>query len=105
MMCSKGKSSHIGSVLSCADILSVLYSQILKINPSNPKDEYRDRFVMSKGHAGAGLYAALSKMGFVDKKVLETHYQNGSDLSDMFATKFSWIELSTGSLGMLYPFV
>ncbi len=104
MMCSKGKSSHIGSVLSCADILSVLYSQILKINPSNPKDESRDRFVMSKGHAGAGLYAVLSKMGFVDEKVLETHYQNGSTLSGHVCHKnFPGIELSTGSLGHALP--
>ena len=104
IMCSKGNSSHIGSVLSCADILSVLYSQILKINPSNPKDEYRDRFVMSKGHAGAGLYAVLSKMGFVDEKVLDTHYQNGSVLSGHVCHKnFPGIELSTGSLGHALP--
>ena len=61
-MCSEGKSSHIGSVLSCADILSVLYSDILNINIENPKDNTRDRFLMSKGHAGAGLYATLSKI-------------------------------------------
>lgn len=103
-MCSKGKSSHIGSVLSCADILSVLYSQVLNIQPSNPSYEFRDRFIMSKGHAGAGLYAALSKMGFVDENILQTHYQNGSTLSGHVCHKnFPGIEFSTGSLGHGLP--
>ena len=103
-MCSEGKSSHIGSVLSCSDILAVLYSDILKINIKNPKDEYRDRFMMSKGHAGAGLYAALSKMGFVNEEILKTHYKNGSFLSGHVCHKiFPGIEFSTGSLGHALP--
>ena len=65
-MCSKGKSSHIGSVLSCADILAVLYSKVLNYKPDEPDFKHRDRFLLSKGHAGAGLYATLAKVGFID---------------------------------------
>ncbi len=103
-MCSEGKSSHIGSVLSCADILSVLYSDILKINIENPKDNTRDRFLMSKGHAGAGLYAILSKIGFISEDILKTHYKDGSFLSGHVCHKiFPGIEFSTGSLGHALP--
>ena len=103
-MCHKGKSSHIGSVLSCADIIGVLYSEILKFKSSDPKWEFRDRFIMSKGHAGAGIYAALSKVGFVDESTLDSHYQNGSYLSGHVCHKiFPGIELSTGSLGHGLP--
>ena len=103
-MCSDGKSSHIASVLSCADILAVLYSKILKLNPDEPSFEKRDRFLMSKGHAGAGLYAALSKMGFVGEDILKTHYKNGSFLSGHVCHKiFPGVEFSTGSLGHALP--
>ena len=69
-MCSEGRSSHIGSVLSCADILAVLYSRILKFKADEPLYELRDRFLLSKGHAGAGLYATLAKLGFVNEEIL-----------------------------------
>ena len=75
-MCSEGRSSHIGSVLSCADILAVLYSKILKYKADEPLYELRDRFLLSKGHAGAGLYATLAKVGFVNEEILKTHYKN-----------------------------
>ena len=58
-MCSNGKSSHIGSVLSCADILAVLYSEVLNFKSDDPLFKDRDRFLMSKGHAGAGQGGAL----------------------------------------------
>ena len=103
-MCSQGKSSHIGSVLSCADLLAVLYSDILKYESQNPSFEERDRFLMSKGHAGAGFYAALSKVGFIDENILKTHYQNGSFLSGHVCHKiFPGVEFSTGSLGHALP--
>lgn len=103
-MCSKGKSSHIGSVLSCADILAVLYSKVLNYKPDEPDFKYRDRFLLSKGHAGAGLYATLAKVGFIDESILETHYQNGSYLSGHVCHKiFPGIEFSTGSLGHALP--
>lgn len=56
--------SHIGAVLSAADIIAVLYADILHYDPRNPKWDRRDRFIMSKGHAGAAVYAALAECGF-----------------------------------------
>ena len=56
--------THIGSSLSCTDILTVLYFKILKITPKEPLEENRDRFILSKGHAAAALYAILSQRGF-----------------------------------------
>ena len=63
-MAHSGGGSHIGSALSIADILAVLYAEILHLDPKNPKNEQRDRFVLSKGHAGAALYATLAETGF-----------------------------------------
>ena len=80
-MCSKGKSSHIASVLSCADLISVIFAKFLNLYPENPSDDNRDRFILSKGHAGAGLYSVLAKLKFVDESLLDSHYQNGSYLS------------------------
>lgn len=99
-MTSIGGSSHIGSILSIADILSVLYGSVLNLNSKNPKWSKRDRFILSKGHAGAGVYAALAEVGFFPKKVLRTHYKNGSKLSGHVSHKdIPGVELSTGSLG------
>jgi len=99
-MTNLGKSSHIGSVLSLADILAVLYSDILKIDHRNPKWIDRDRFILSKGHAGAGVYAVLACSGFFSIEILKTHYQNGSILSGHVSHKdIPGVEFSTGSLG------
>ncbi len=99
-MTSRGGSSHIGSVLSIADILAVLYGGVLRVKPDQPKWENRDRFILSKGHAGAGVYAALAETGFFDVSKLKTHYQDGSDLSGHVSHKgIPGVELSTGSLG------
>ena len=98
-MVNKGKSSHIGSVLSIADILSVLYCDVLNYSPSNPKFELRDRFVLSKGHAGAGLYAILAECGFFNQEKLFDHYQNGSKMSGHVSHYVEGVEVSTGSLG------
>ncbi len=99
-MTSKGGSSHIGSVFSMADILAVLYGKIMNVDPKNPSWEYRDRFILSKGHAGAGVYAALAESGFFPVERLDTHYQNGSFLSGHVSHKgIPGVELSTGSLG------
>ena len=98
-MTSKGKSSHVGSALSIADILAVLYSNI-NIDPNNPTDEARDRFILSKGHAGAAVYAVLAELGFFSVETLDEHYQDGSILSGHVSHKgVSGVEFSTGSLG------
>ena len=103
-MTSLGGSSHIGSVLSIADILAVLYGSTLKYNSNDPKWIDRDRFILSKGHAGAGVYAALAESGFMPLDKLKTHYQAGSDLSGHVSHKgIPGVEFSTGSLGHGLP--
>jgi len=103
-MTSTGGSSHIGSILSIADILAVLYGSILNYNSSSPKWKNRDRFILSKGHAGAGVYAALAESGFMSTDKLKTHYQDGSDLSGHVSHKgIPGVEFSTGSLGHGLP--
>jgi transketolase len=95
-----GKSSHIGSVLSIADILAVLYNGVLRIKPDHPHWEDRDRFILSKGHAGAGVYAVLAEKGFFPTELLKSHCQNGSVFSGHVSHKgVPGVELSTGSLG------
>lgn len=92
--------SHIGSVFSMADIVAVLYGGVLRVDPSTPRWPGRDRFILSKGHAGAGVYAALAERGFFDIAKLSTHYEDGSELSGHVSHKGNpGVELSTGSLG------
>jgi len=103
-MTSYGNSSHVGSCLSIADIVSVLYGRVLKISPDNPGSDFRDIFILSKGHAGAAVYAALSRVGFFDKEILNSHCQNGSLLSGHVSHKgVPGVEFSTGSLGHGLP--
>ena len=99
-MTSTGRSSHIGAVLSMADMLAVLYGQVLNVDPKDPDWPDRDRFILSKGHAGAGVYAVLAECGFFPLDRLATHYQDGSELSGHVSHKgVPGVELSTGSLG------
>lgn len=94
------KGSHIASILSVADIIAVLYNDILNIDPINPQKKDRDRFILSKGHAGAAVYAALAEKGFFSVEDLITHYANGSRLSGHVSHKgVPGVEFSTGSLG------
>lgn len=96
--------SHIGSVLSVADILAVLYNDVANVDPSCPKADDRDRVILSKGHAGAAVYAALAEKGFFDVEELKTHYQNGSRLSGHVSHKgVPGVDMSTGSLGHGLP--
>jgi transketolase len=91
--------SHIGAVMSVADVIAVLYAEILNFDIENPKSENRDRFILSKGHAGAAIYAALAESGFFDTEELKTHYQNGSRLSGHVSHHVPGVDFSTGSLG------
>ena len=95
--------SHLGSILSVADIMAVLYTDVLKVDPQNPDNANRDRFILSKGHAGAAVYAALAETGFFDVAELVTHYQNGSRLSGHVSHYVPGVDLSTGSLGHGLP--
>ncbi|MEU4692649.1 transketolase [Actinoplanes sp. NPDC023714] len=103
-MTSSGRSSHVGSALSCADLLAVLYADVLQADPEHPDWPDRDRVIMSKGHAGAALYAVLAERGFFDTAVLHRHYQNGSYLSGHVShVGIPGVEFSTGSLGHGLP--
>lgn len=95
--------SHIGAILSVADIMGVLYTDILKFDSSNPNWDSRDRFILSKGHAGASVYAAIAENGFFDTEELKTHYANGSRLSGHVSHHLPGIDFSTGSLGHGLP--
>jgi len=91
---------HPGGALSIAEILSYLYFDQMNVDPKNPKDPDRDRFVLSKGHASAGLYAALAEKGFFDKELLLTFRKNGSILQGHPDMKHvPGVDMSTGSLG------
>lgn len=92
--------SHIASILSIADIIAVLYTDIMNYDSQNPSMEERDRIILSKGHAGAAIYSALAEEGFFDTEELKTHYANGSRLSGHVSHKgVPGVEFSTGSLG------
>lgn len=92
--------SHIGSILSVADIVAVLYNDVANITPEDYEDDNRDRIILSKGHAGAAIYAALAEKGFFPVKELKTHYADGSRLSGHVSHKgIPGVEISTGSLG------
>lgn len=91
--------SHIGAVLSVADIIGMLYAEVLNFDSKNPEWHDRDRFILSKGHAGASIYAALAENGFFEVEELKTHYQNGSRLSGHVSHHLPGVDFSTGSLG------
>jgi transketolase len=83
-----------------ADIMAVLYGAVMRVRPEEPRWPERDRFILSKGHAGAGVYAALAERGFFPTERLGTHYQDGSIFSGHVSHKgVPGVELSTGSLG------
>ena len=97
----KAKMPHLGSCLSCVDILTILYFSVLNLDPQNAKKADRDRFILSKGHACLALYSALTEKKFLKKKDLETFESNESILlGHPIINKLSGIEFSTGSLGM-----
>ena len=102
-MTSRANASHIGSSLSMADILAVLYGKILSIDPERPNSDDRDRFILSKGHGCAALYAILAECGFLPDSELETFYQNGTRLAGHTMHDIPGIELSAGSLGHGLP--
>ena len=94
------RGSHIGSVLSVAEIIAVLYARVLNVDPKEQKKPDRDRLILSKGHAGSAVYAALAETGFFPVEQLKTHYANGSILSGHVSHKgVPGVEVSTGSLG------
>ena len=99
----KAHASHIGGALSMADILAVLYSDILIYDKSNPKWEKRDRCLLSKGHACASFYAVLAHAGFFPIDELDSYAQNGSSFLCHTTHHVPGVEISAGSLGHGFP--
>ena len=99
-MIGQAKSGHPGGSLSATEIVTYLYFEELRIDPTNPKWDDRDRFILSKGHAAPVLYAALARRGFLPTEELSTLRKIGSHLQghpDM--KKVPGVDMSTGSLG------
>ena len=95
-----GQSGHPGGSLSIADIMTVLYFYEMNIDPQNPKDENRDRLVLSKGHCAPALYSTLANRGYFDIEELKTLRNIESRLQghpDM--NKIPGVDMTTGSLG------
>ncbi|MDO4618272.1 MAG: transketolase [Clostridia bacterium] len=93
-------SGHPGGSLSIADMLTYLYFEVMNVDPKNPKDENRDRFVLSKGHTSPALYSVLAAKGFLPEKDIKTFRKIDSYLQghpDM--NKVPGVDMSTGSLG------
>jgi transketolase len=99
-MVHKANASHIGSCLSMADMLAVLYgAPVMRYKAENPVWSERDILLISKGHATAIAYAVLAEAGYFDKSLLGTYCQNGSLLQGHLSHHVPGVELSTGSLG------
>lgn len=99
MIVSAGK-GHIGGSLSCTDILVTLYyGGVLRFDPSNKNWDKRDRFILSKGHSAAALYAILADLGYFDVSELKNYQREGCILRGHPDRKIPGIEADTGSLG------
>jgi transketolase len=95
------KVGHLGGSLSAVEILTALYFEVLKLNPQEPKWSERDIFILSKGHAAAGLYSVLTERGLLNEAEvvntfgrIDSRFQVHPD-----AHKVDWVEIATGSLG------
>lgn len=103
LMTNLQRSGHLGSTLSMADLLAVLYESILVHDPNRPELPERDRFILSKGHASAGVYAALALKGFFPLDWLKTYYCDDGKLCGHISHHVPGVEFSTGSLGHGLP--
>lgn len=102
-MVHRANSSHIGSCLSMADLLAVLYGRVLRLDPMRPAWPDRDRFILSKGHGAAIVYAVLAECGFFPIEWLDTYCRDGSKLTGHISHGVPGVEVSTGSLGHGLP--
>lgn len=98
------KTPHLGSSLSCVELVVAAYWGVLRIDPQQPWDPARDRFILSKGHAATTLYAALAYRGFFDEALLDTYADDGGRLGEHPSLGcVPGVEASTGSLGHGLP--
>ena len=97
------KGGHTGGSLSSLDLLTCLFYDVMRINPQNPHDPERDRFVLSKGHSVEGYLAILADLGFIQKQELLTFSQPGSRLIGHPSNKVPGVEICSGALGHGLP--
>src|SRR5689334_10156062 len=103
-MSHKAQAAHLASSLSCADVLTAAYWHVLSIDPKKPTDPLRDRFILSKGHAAAALFATLAMKGYFPLEELDTYCQDGGRLAEHPpANLLPGVEAATGSLGHGLP--
>ena len=99
-MAHAGKTPHVGSALSCADLLVALYFHAMRVAPQAPHEQSQDRFVMSKGHGCMSYYATLAERGYFPRSLLATYAQNGATLAEHPCPQgVPGIQVATGSLG------
>lgn len=99
-MIANGGGGHAGGSLSMVEILTVLFSGIMRYDPKNPKFEGRDRFILSKGHSALGLYAVLAEVGYFPESMMDTFAtKEGPLMNHPDAHHIPGVEVSTGSLG------
>ncbi len=100
LMANRAKSAHVGGALSCVELLTALYFEIMKIDPKNPYNEKRDRLIFSKAHDAKALYATLARRGFFHKRTLDGYEMDGGLLPG-HATRHCvpGVEVSAGALG------
>ena len=96
---------HLGSCLSCVDLLVALYFNELKVDPSNPREPLRDRFILSKGHGVPALFQVLAMRGFYPESWLKDYGKDGGIFAEHPPTPdhLAGIEAATGSLGHGLP--
>ena len=102
-MTHRGKSGHVGSMLSMAELLAVLYQRVLNVDAKHPDKPDRDRFILSKGHGGAAVYAVLTELGFFPKEWMNGYYLDEGKLMGHISHHVPGVEFSTGSLGHGLP--
>jgi transketolase len=94
------QASHVGTCLSMADVLALLYGSVLRIDQAKPEEPDRDRFILSKGHGAAAAYAVLAERGFFPREWLDTYTRDGTPLAGHISHHgVPGVEVSTGSLG------
>ena len=101
----KTQTPHLGSCLSCVDILVAAYFAVLRVDAQKPRDEMRDRFILSKGHAAPALFQVLALRGYFPESMLDSYGQDGGVFAEHPPTPshLAGIEAATGSLGHGFP--
>lgn len=103
-MVHRARASHVGACFSIVDALAVLYGRVMNVEPGNPAWQHRDRFILSKGHAAAAVYATLAQTGVISRDDLQTYGEDGSLYMTHVSHKIRGVEFSSGSLGHGLPF-